>query len=103
LPNVTGTRVVNIRKEPYDVYIGRGSFWGNPFIIGIDGNRAEVIEQYKEYIYTMWDTETLTDEEILKLKGKRLGCFCKPAHCHGDILVQLVEDVWQDKNIQESL
>ena len=42
-------RVVNLRKEKYDVYIGRGSEFGNPFRIGIDGCRSQVIRKYKVY------------------------------------------------------
>ena len=41
------TRVVNCKKEPYDVYIGRPSKWGNPFKIGRDGSRQEVILNIK--------------------------------------------------------
>lgn len=82
------TKVVNIYKEPSDIYIGRRSKWGNPFIIGKDGTREEVIEKYKNYI--------LNKPELLKdlpeLKGKVLGCFCKPKDCHGDILVELIEE-----------
>jgi hypothetical protein len=81
------TKVVNYKKDKYDIYIGRGSKWGNPFKIGPDGSRMEVIKKYKEYI--------LQDEELLKhlpeLKGKILGCFCKPLPCHGDVLVELVD------------
>ncbi len=37
--------IINLKKEKYDVYIGRGSKWGNPFHIGKDGNRKEVIDK----------------------------------------------------------
>ena len=43
-------KVVNLRNEKYDVYIGRGSPFGNPFKIGIDGTRLEVIEKYKHHL-----------------------------------------------------
>ncbi len=80
------TKVVNLKKEPYDIYIGRGSKWGNPFKIGQDGNREEVILKYLNYI--------LNKPELIKdldeLEGKRLGCFCKPLPCHGDILIILL-------------
>ena len=79
-------RVVNLYKEQYDVYIGRPSKWGNPFSIGKDGNRFEVIEKYRKYI--------LSNEELLdsvkELEGKILGCWCKPMACHGDVLVEIV-------------
>ena len=40
------TRVVHCKREPFDIYIGRPSKWGNPFVIGRDGNREQVIEKY---------------------------------------------------------
>lgn len=79
------TKVVNKNKSPYDIYIGRGSIWGNPFIIGKDGTRTEVIEKYRNYIFN--SPELL--ERIPELRGKVLGCYCKPKKCHGDILVEL--------------
>jgi hypothetical protein len=80
------TRVVHCKKEPYDIYIGRPSAWGNPFEIGKDGNREEVITKYKEWISTQQD---LLDK-IHTLEGKTLGCWCSPKACHGDVLVDLV-------------
>ena len=86
------TKVVNLRKEKYDVYIGRGSKWGNPFIIGKDGTREDVISKYEMYIM---DRDSLI-EALPELEGKVLGCFCKPLPCHGDILVRMVEDrIWE--------
>ncbi len=82
------TRVVHCKKEPYDVYIGRGSKWGNPFIIGQDGNREEVISKYEIYIMSRKD---LIDS-LPELRDKVLGCWCKPKACHGDILVIMIED-----------
>jgi len=82
------TRVVNLRHEKYDVYIGRGSKWGNPFKIGADGTREEVIEKYRQYIMNRPDL--LNDLE--ELRGKCLGCYCKPKPCHGDVLVELLEN-----------
>ncbi len=41
----TTTRVLYCKKEPYDVYVGRPSKWGNPFVIGRDGRRGEVIRK----------------------------------------------------------
>jgi len=79
-------KVVNLRKERYDVYIGRGSKWGNPFIMGKDGNREEVIKKYKDYILK---SDLLNNLE--ELRGKLLGCFCKPKACHGDVLIELLK------------
>ena len=77
--------VVHCKKSKYDVYCGRPSKWGNPFEIGRDGNREEVIKKYKEYL--------LKNEELLKdlgeLRGKILGCWCAPQACHCEILAEL--------------
>jgi len=81
-------KVVNLRNERFDVYIGRGSKWGNRFIIGKDGDREQVIQKYREWI--------LGNKYLLnclgELEGKVLGCYCKPRACHGDILVELVNE-----------
>ncbi len=81
-------KVVHCKKEKYDVYIGRPSKWGNPFTIGKDGTREEVIEKYRKYI--------LSNKELMKLlpelKGKVLGCWCSPNKCHGDVLIELIEN-----------
>lgn len=80
-------RVVHCKKENYDIYIGRPSKWGNPFVVGKDGTRKEVIDKYRKYI--------LSNKELLdsldELEGKVLGCWCKPKSCHGDVLVELIE------------
>lgn len=83
------TTVVNKRKQKYDVYIGRGSPFGNPFIIGRDGNRAEVIRKYRDYFYKRIEDSEFRDR-VLSLKGKVLGCFCKPLPCHGDVIVEFL-------------
>lgn len=84
------TKVVNLRHEFYDVRICRPGQWGNPFHIGRDGTREEVIEKYREWILTR--PKLLIQLQFLK--GKRLGCVCAPLACHGDVLVELVEGVF---------
>jgi len=80
--------VVNKMVQEYDVFIGRPSKWGNPFVIGKDGTREEVIEKYRAYI--LKKPELLAC--LVELKGKTLGCFCKPLPCHGDVLVELIKE-----------
>ena len=80
--------VVNKKRKPFDVYIGRGSDWGNPFVIGKDGNRRAVINKYRRWIQKQ---PTLL-KRIPELDGKRLGCFCKPRVCHGDVLAELLSE-----------
>ena len=79
--------VVNRRTEEFVVYIGRGSKWGNPFAIDVDMSRDQVILAYAEWIV---EQDHLM-EALHELQGKRLGCWCKPLACHGDVLVRLVE------------
>lgn len=81
--------VVHCKKEKYDVYIGRPSKWGNPFSIGKDGTREDVLFKYREWI-TNGDGRYLL-EDIHELKDKVLGCWCYPNKCHGDILHELSE------------
>ena len=87
---MTETRVVNVRKEGHDVYIGRGSKWGNPFLIGPDGNRSTVIKKYESYIKSMISIKK-DEYDLNELKGKRLGCHCAPLPCHGDILKEMID------------
>lgn len=58
---------------------------GNPFSIGKDGTRKEVIEKYEKYLLS---NEKLMND-LHELEGVVLGCWCKPKACHGDILVKL--------------
>lgn len=86
------TIVVNKRVETWDIYIGRGSPFGNPFEIGKDGNRDEVIEQFRDYFaYKIAHHEGFRDQ-VMALAGKRLGCFCKPAACHGDVIKEYIDN-----------
>ena len=85
------TKVVHCRKK-HDVYIGRPSKWGNPFFIGKDGSRQEVIDKYEKYILSRPDL--LAD--LHELRGKTLGCWCKPKLCHGDILAKLADSLGVD-------
>lgn len=92
------TSVVNCRTEPYDVYIGRPSDWGNPFSHISDrrtlarhrtSTRAQAIQAYREWITSGEGRHLLA--RLGELRGKRLGCWCKPRACHGDVLVELIE------------
>lgn len=69
---------------PGAVYIGRPSKWGNPYTIGVDGSRSQVIRLYKEWLKTQ---PTLLEEARKELAGKDLVCFCAPKACHGDTLL----------------
>jgi hypothetical protein len=79
-------KVVNCLHDEYDVFIGRPSKWGNPFKIGEHRSRYEVIFKFK----TWFLNETNLWNDLDELIGMRLGCYCKPLFCHGDILRELV-------------
>jgi Domain of unknown function (DUF4326) len=61
--------------------------WGNSFKVGGDGNRVEVICKYRDYFAHNRELVGRAREE---LRGKVLGCWCKPEACHGDVLVELI-------------
>ena len=82
-------KVVHCKRDKYDVYIGRPSKWGNPFEIGKDGTRKEVIEKYAAWIKTQ--PNLLAD--LHELRGKSLGCWCSPSACHGDVLMKLANAI----------
>lgn len=100
------TRVINIKREehykgikstPAYEYIGRGSYWGNPYSMHEDGSsREEVIHKFK-YDFDYEKFPNKEKSEVYKLAGKRLGCFCKPEACHGDILADFLNS-WDDGN-----
>lgn len=83
------SRVVHCKREKYDVYIGRPSRWGNPFSIGKDGTREEVIDKYRDWIRN----QPSLMSAIHTLRGKTLGCWCAPLPCHGDVLLELAAEV----------
>ena len=86
------TKVVNKYKDSYDVYIGRGSVFGNPFVIGRDGTREDVINKYRDYFLKQVHDNLMFKSQVLKLEGKTLGCFCKPKACHGDVIKEYLEN-----------
>jgi hypothetical protein len=70
------------------VWVGRPSPWGNPYVIGRDGTRAEVIE-----LYRVWIAER--PDRVDKLRAMNPGylvCACSPEACHADVLAGLLDD-----------
>ena len=86
------TKVVHCKRGEYDIYIGRPGKWGNPFVIGKDGTRDEVIEKYKAWLLSREDLMG----SLAELQGKTLGCWCKPEACHGDVLAELADGLEQE-------
>lgn len=65
------------------VPIDRQSEWGNPFVLGVHGDRPTVIRRY-EMEYLPYQRQLLA--KLHELRGKALGCWCAPHGCHGDVL-----------------
>jgi hypothetical protein len=80
-------RVVHCKRDRYDVYIGRPSKWGNPYVIGRDGTREQVIAKYRVWVLSRPEFVAALPE----LRGKTLGCWCAPQPCHGDVLAELAQ------------
>ena len=97
--NIVNLRTVNIQdwlKDPQNVYVGRGSKYGNPFKLK-NYNRATAVALYKSYILAHKELE----KSAIELSGKRLGCWCAPYQCHAEFLHLLAgnQPVYQGKTV----
>jgi hypothetical protein len=77
--------VVHKKEDPNAVYVGRPTQWGNPYVIGKDGNRDTVIAKYRGWL--LRNPELLA--QLPTLRGKKLACWCAPQACHADVLAEL--------------
>lgn len=68
------------------VYIGRGSKWGNPFVMKTEADRVSVCAQYEKWLDDQLHNGGITLTELAELDGKDLVCFCAPKQCHGHVL-----------------
>lgn len=111
---VVNVKVANIRpdynnlkewmEDENNVYIGRkgivfidgkrfpekDSIFANPYKINDKETREIVISKYRTYILDKLKDDRVKTE-LMKLKGKNLGCWCAPEMCHGDVLKELIE------------
>lgn len=93
------TRVVNLYKEKFDIYIGRAGkgqngYYGNPFPLLKGEERGSSLEKYAKYFYERLEKDEEFKNNIHALKGKTLGCFCKPQPCHGDIIKKYLDGIY---------
>lgn len=96
------TTVVNQYKESYDISIMCPGPWGNPYVIGRDGTREEVIVLFKHSLLSSTGLKwRWMRNNIHKLKDKRLGCCCKPHACHGDVLAELADGGEQKQKLTD--
>ena len=100
-------KVKMCKREPYDVYIGRGegSIWSNPYAISDTRNREYVVAMFTDYLLK----KPSLLQRIFELKDKTLGCFCAPQLCHGDMIVWMLEHAESEikdiivENVKETL
>ena len=84
------TTVVHCKKAKYNIYCGRPSKWGNPFVIGSDGSREDVVNKYEQWI----KTQPNLLKDLPELKDKILACWCAPLACHCDVLAKLANNLY---------
>lgn len=91
-------------KDPNNIYIGRqgivfidgqrfpkeASIFCNPYKIGKDGDREQIIKMYEIYIGDKINENPNLKTKLIEMKGKTLGCWCKPDNCHGDVLLKIM-------------
>lgn len=85
-PQVVNRRTAEQRAG--DVYIGRPSRFGNPFVVGKDGTRRQVIERFRNEAMT----EVMV-KSLAALEPRRLVCWCAPLPCHGDVLADALQEL----------
>jgi hypothetical protein len=95
------TKVIHIKNKtgaPEEVYIGRGSVFGNPIRIGYrcplcgeKHDRGQTLVCYRKWLDDMMEADIDFTAEVYALHGKTLVCFCKPLACHGDILAEVTD------------
>ena len=88
---VTTGKVVNLRQRAKlgdAVLVDRHSQWGNPFRIGKDGSRTEVVAKYRADLWRRIKAEEVRLDQLAELAGKELACWCDPLPCHAHVLAR---------------
>jgi hypothetical protein len=78
MPLVYNRRNGNVPRGAKD--ISRRSRFGNPFILGVHGDRDEVCDRF--------EAEVLPTLDVSELRGEDLVCWCAPLRCHGDSILR---------------
>lgn len=88
MPKVWNKRDPNVPKDA--IYVGRPSAYGNPYVIGKHGTRTEVICKFRADMETLrTNCPKLYRQMADQLRGKDLVCWCAPAACHADVLLEI--------------
>lgn len=76
------------KKPENTVDVTRSSQWGNPYIIGKDGDRKKCIELYEKFV-----ARPLANHARKELAGKNLMCWCAlDQPCHADVLLRIANE-----------
>lgn len=105
------TPVVHCKRDPYDVYIGRGNDpatgeqgqWGNPIRLRIGASREGVLKRYRRWLWEEIKAGKVSLDDLAALDGKALGCWCAPNLCHGEVLAAAAAWAAKLKKDRESL
>lgn len=120
-----GTELVNKTEvDDWDVDIGRADngqsdisntepgedgWLGNPYKIGEDGDREEVVEHYRHDFKRKIRRDERFRHAVEHLEGKRLACYCVPELCHGDVILQYLDESeiallrWDNRQLRSEL
>lgn len=74
------------------MYVGRPSPLGNPFVIGEDGDREDVIAMYYIYFYLMLEDNLFYWNVCQAAHAKAFVCWCAPLPCHADVIAEYLRD-----------
>ena len=84
-------------RKPGSVYVGRPSVLGNPFVVGVHGNRRECIDKYEVWLrVSILDHNSDQYKEINRLASLsdgELSCHCYPLPCHADVIAKIIDEV----------
>ena len=104
---VINKRFQDFSRNNNQIYIGRGSPWGNPFThLPLSRTKAqfqvatevESIIRYEAWLRGRLEKDLTLRQRLLELDGHKLVCYCTPRPCHGDILIKLIEEIRRDGN-----
>lgn len=89
----------NKRKGDQGIYVGRPNPLGNPFVIGRDGEREDVIAKYSEWLNVLLqDPDSIQSREIGRLtqlarkQDITLVCWCCPLACHAEVIRDAINE-----------